>query len=147
MTENPPNREQILLDIENKNDIRNVKPEYRVVLDMLQITTPTSIQDLINDINEEYKCEMFNYKQLYDTVKSLSKINVVHINELKQISIDPNYILKSQPATIPVYQMYVLIGTVVFLMITLVFNQMIPISITALITSILCTATHLYSNR
>ena len=55
-------REAILSGIAKKNGIRATKPEYQVILDVLQEISPTTRQELLKEIDETHGCEILIYK-------------------------------------------------------------------------------------
>lgn len=133
----PNKRTQILEEISRKNDIRTFRPEYRIILDTLQISSPMTIKSLQEEINEIYGCEMFTYKQLYDITESLLKKDAVKINhENKEISINPEYVILPQLLPVSSYSIYLLAITIIIVMVSLVRHMAMEISIVMLITGI-----------
>lgn len=86
-------RNQYLQSILQKTDIRSTKPEYRIILDALQEISPTTVQELLVEINEKCGFEMFTYASLWNHIKTLKGLGAVKQNEIsKAISIDPAHI-------------------------------------------------------
>lgn len=94
VTENLDARRSLYFQsIQKKADIRSAKPEYRIILDTLQETSPINVQDLLVEINETCGFELFTYNALWNHIKTLKGIGAVKQNAItKDISIDQEQI-------------------------------------------------------
>ena len=131
-------REKIISEISKKYNIRAKKPEYHIILDALQILSPTTITELLEEINDSYDCEIFTYKQLYDNVTTLVKLGIIENNNFtKQISINPDYI--SYPESLPIssYCIYIFSISAIFLIVSLTTKTMLSVSLTAFVVGLL----------
>lgn len=137
-------RDKLFHEISKKNDIRAVKPEYRIILDVLQTISPTTKQELLEEINSGYAHEIFTYKQLWDNVNSLVGLGVIKDNILtKQISINPEYI--SYPESLPIssYCIYIFAISAIFFIISILTQFMLVTSLAVFVVGILyLTAQH-----
>lgn len=85
-------REEVISTLSKKFDPRSISWEFRAVLDVLQDEEPATVKELETAINERYECELFTYKQLYNTVQAIMKMGVIKNNPLtKQYSISPEH--------------------------------------------------------
>lgn len=130
LNNNTEKREKIFSEIIKKYGIRAVKPEYHIILNALQIISPTTIKELQEEINNNYDFELFTYKQLYDNVKLLTDLKVIKNNILtKQISINPDYI--SYPESLPIssYCIYLFSISAIFLITSFATKTMMNVSL------------------
>ncbi len=130
-------RTEILEEISRKNDIRATRPEYRIILDSLQLTSPTTVKDLTSNINTTYGFEFFSYKQIYDIIDALIKINVVFMDEKKQISINKEYIVLPHLLPLSSYVVYLLTISVMVMFASLVMKFMVDVTIIVFLTGIM----------
>lgn len=131
-------KDKIFSEILKKDGIRSIKPEYRIILDTLQMNSPILTSDLLKEINDTYECEMFNYKQLWANLKSLSDLGVIKNNDLtKEISINPEHILYPETLPISSYCVYLFSISAIFLIVSVVTNIFVNISISIFLVGIL----------
>ncbi len=131
-------REKIFSEISKKYNIRAKRPEYHIILDVLQTLSPTTINELVEEINDSYDCEIFTYKQLYDNVTILIKLGIIENNNLtKQISINPDYI--SYPESLPIssYCIYIFSISAIFLIVSLATKTMLSVSLSVFVAGLL----------
>lgn len=122
-------RDKIISEISKKDGIRSIKPEYRIILDTLQMNSPIQTPDLLKEINDTYECEIFTYKQLWANLKSLSDLGAIKNDDLtKEISINPEHILYPETLPISSYCVYLFSISAIFLIISIVTNTFVNIS-------------------
>lgn len=141
-------RDKILSEISKKDGIRSIKPEYRIILDTLQMNSPIQTTDLLKEINDTYECEIFTYKQLWANLKSLSDLGVIKNNDLtKEISINPEHILYPETLPISSYCVYLFSVSAIFLIISVVTNTLVDISISVFLAGTLYLLGQHFGNR
>lgn len=148
MDNNIENREKIFSEIAKKYGIRAVKPEYHIILNVLQSNSPTTIKELQDEINSDYDFEMFTYKQLYSNVKALSELKIIKNNNLtKQISINPEYISYPEGLSIPFYMMYIFSVSAIFMIISFATKTMMIVSLSIFLVGILYIIAQHYGSK
>jgi hypothetical protein len=141
-------REKIISEITKKNDIRAIKPEYRLILDKLQDDSPMSINELTQEINHDYDFELFVYKQIWDNVRALIDLGAIKNNELtKQISINPEYILYPETLPISSYCVYIFAISAIFLLTSIATKTFLEISVSIFVAGLLYLAGQHYGSK
>lgn len=144
-------REKILLDIKKKTDIRTVKPEFCIILDVLENVSPINRTDLLEEVNEatneNYGCDLFTYKQLYDNLQLLIEHGAVNNDYItKEVSINPIYI---SPKNMPVsnYCIYLFAISAVLLIISIAIGIYINYTLIIFITNIVYLLLQYYGRK
>ncbi len=144
-------KEKILLDIKRKTDIRTIKPEFGIILDVLEGISPINKTDLLEEVNEAtneiYGCELFTYKQLYDNLQLLIEHGAVNNDYVtKRVSINPIYISqKNMP--ISNYCVYLFTISAILLIISIPTGIYIKYTFTIFIANIIFLLSQYYGKK
>lgn len=131
-------RDMVLSKAARNFNIRCVKAEYYIILDMLQKISPTTINELRKEINDNYKFELFTYKQIWDNIQSLIELGVIESNnDTKEISISPEYILHSESLPISSYCIYIFAISAILLLTSIATKTNVTISASMFLTGII----------
>lgn len=140
-------RQKLFLEISKKENIRSIKPEYRIILDILQTISPTTRQELLEEINNTYDFEIFTYNQLYPHLMFLIELGAIKNNdETKQISINSDYI-SNKTLLISKYSIGVFAISAIFLIISLIKNFKVDASVSAFLVGIIYLLIQQYDNK
>jgi len=147
--DNETKKNRYLQLVAQKTDVRSKKPEFRIILDTLQDLSPTTLQDLLDEINIICDCEMFTYNSLHYHINALRGLGAIKQNDVtKEISISSDHITKEiRYLPISSYCVAMLGISTTFLIYSVYTNYMVVQSTTAVLIGTIYIAGQLFGNE